>query len=147
MLTLNRENARAVHTQIMLKPETHDQNHWIKESQTEETCGTTACVAGWAGLLDPNNIITRKQVTAWDGVRWWQMVITNRDTGEELDPRTAGEIALGFSPLNWADEGMDDEAYEACEWLFAAERTRTEVLDQLAYIADTGTFNWDLADD
>lgn len=146
MLTLNRENARAVHTQIMLKPETHDQNHWIKESQTEETCGTTACVAGWAGLLDPNNTVTREQITSWDGTVWWTANIRHSETGELLDPRTAGLVALGFSTLEAYDD-MPDEHWEAAEWLFAAERTRTEILDQLAYIVDTGTFNWDLVDD
>lgn len=40
---LNIELAEKVLQQVEQHPETHDQNHWMRRN----SCGTTACLAGW----------------------------------------------------------------------------------------------------
>lgn len=139
-MNINRENARAVHTQILLKPDTHNQDIWIRNGSSAESCGTTACVAGWAAMLDPQNKVVPKldidNTLDYPGARNWFAAIIDRETGEEMSVSYAGERALGFD--------SDSGSQLAADWLFASERTRGEVLDQLAYMAYTGQFDWSM---
>lgn len=48
--------AQSVLDQVITYPESHDQNDWVS------CCGTTACVAGWVGLLHDGCVAD----TEWD---------------------------------------------------------------------------------
>jgi hypothetical protein len=137
-MELNREIARAVHTQITEKPETHNQFIWLGGGTSVDSCGTVGCVAGWAAMLDPRNELRPQPFVSWDGdAVLYNAVIRSKETGRELDVPEAGEDALGF------DNGSVEDA-EAVNWLFAGNRSRDEILAQLDHMADTGEFNWGL---
>lgn len=139
----HRRNARAVYTQILLKPETHKQDIWINEGRTVDSCGTTACVAGWSAMLDPRNDVVREKLTPYPGYVSgdYYARIVDRASGKTLDVSDAGERSLGLDQDYQGAEGTC-----AADWLFAAERTRDEVLVQLNSMAAIGEFNWNLVD-
>lgn len=107
------ELAQAVHDQILLHPETHDQTAYFGVG----SCGTTACVAGWSLKLagckqhsDDRGLTTGRWAHPAAGERTYRI------------PNLAAQL-LGLS--------LDDAG-----WLFFDERTREEVLDGLEAIAN-----------
>lgn len=69
---VNRELFQKIHEVITLHPEQHDQGTW---EESDPTCGTTRCVAGWAVTLTTGKPVYGK--------------------GEALHPAT---LALGKRP-------------------------------------------------
>ena len=92
-----------------------DVQHWLDELQNP-TCGTTACVAGWAAIkVSPlGTLITR-----------FGVIYPNGRTAYASD---IGQVALGLS-------------YEQAEYLFRDTRTKDEVVWVLESIRDDGSFN------
>jgi hypothetical protein len=109
--TINpQELARAVHDQIFLHPETHDQTAYFSIG----SCGTTACVAGWSLKLAG----CEQQLCA-DGLwRWAHPVMVER--------KKIPNMAAALLDLSLDDAG----------WLFWDERTREEVLNGLNALAN-----------
>jgi hypothetical protein len=92
-----------------------DIQYWLDELQNP-TCGTTACVAGWAAIkVSPlGTLITASGVIYPDG--------------RTASAANVGEVALGLS-------------YEQAEYLFSGGRTKDEVVWVLESIRDDGWFN------
>lgn len=74
----------AIREQITTHPETHDQDSWGNKTAG---CGTTHCIAGWAGAL------SRAQLD-WSGAdeSWMKL-----DSIDGQDPEIFGEKALGLT--------------------------------------------------
>lgn len=74
------ELAKKILKHVTEHPEQHRQERWVGNSQERETtCGTTACLAGWA-------------------------ILFNREKGETVTQakyRLAAELSGGYAELGW----------------------------------------------
>lgn len=108
------ETAQWVYDQITTFPETHNQSDWYRPS---ETCGTKACVAGWAGLAHGDEFLQVFMVKGpcecggHGGMR------------NAVDWAHAGMVALALDPVE-ADE------------LFRGRNSREGVLHALKALAN-----------
>ena len=121
---MNTELMERVRQLIMMRPELHEQSHWLggsefsapiapitQAAENGEPCGTTACVAGWAALFaaPTDSLIERDSCIEVDGmIRTVQMYAKEQ---------------LGLT-----------DAQAGC--LFTAENNRDDVLWMLKWLPD-----------
>lgn len=102
-------------TKYLSETESLDIAFWLEELENP-TCGTTACVAGWAAIktAPPGTKVNNAFVIYPDGVK-----------------RTADNVGAEVLGL----------AYYDADWLFDSGRSRAEVLRALAAIRDGEEFS------
>jgi hypothetical protein len=113
--TFNVELAEKVLDQITKHPETHDQRYY---TGYDVDCGTSACVAGWAVLLDH-----RTTISIEDGDLNWDSPVSPAYL-PSITSRT-GEIAVTLLGI---DDGIDGDLPRE---LFAAEASHRKTVWRL----------------
>ncbi len=117
---------RAVRDLIKKSPEKHNQESWVHipvemvdlggGAKALVSCGTSACVAGWAAAIAGAKYIIDEYTDEEDGVYY---------------PGDVQDLAGNKRPIDhFAAEVLGLTSYEA-GGLFAAENTRDEVLTML----------------
>lgn len=90
--TLNIPLARKVLEHCIAHPEEHDQKHFSRQT----VCGTTACIAGTAIMMDAESSYT--SVTGEGGAIFMGLVNTPEE--HEIHPETRGRELLGLTAFD-----------------------------------------------
>lgn len=112
MITPAMELAEKIHDQIDRHPESHEQAHWGEKNE----CGTSACICGWAALMNGD----AHYEPLFLGV---DILVLNDDAGD--DWINYGAKVLGLNELD-ADklfmETSNTQAKEALKYIAKGER-------------------------
>jgi hypothetical protein len=92
-LTLDIAYARKVLEHLIAHPEEHSQNYF----GMQEACGTTACIAGTAVLMDPESTVTWSSANMPYGAQQMTNVVVD---GTSMDEEDRARSLLG---LDWVD--------------------------------------------
>ena len=128
-LTIDPKNLRGadladyLHTFLVKNPDKHNQTEWGSE------CGTTACIAGWAGIITNNAKYEWEHYQDDDySEEWLELKVTHPDFHMDFDGLGAHLLGLSWSDANRLFHTFDKE----------------QALAALKQVADTGKIDWDL---
>ena len=104
-LTLDIPFARKVLEHLLAHPEEHSQNYF----GVQQSCGTTACIAGTAVLMDPESIPTWSTSFVSSEVTQMTHVVVD-GTSMDVEDRAAQLLGLDFVDTNKLFYNFNDAA-------------------------------------
>lgn len=121
---------KEIRKEILAEPQRLDMNHWINPDDNTASCGTAACVAGWAVILTMRKEDRRK---SWQKIAyeiWKSQAVDWSGASSRWPTEVAGRERLGLS----ASEA--DRLFFVEEWPYKFRKPFSALNDYFEDIED-----------